>query len=257
MNGYTFNNLPFFKVNGKLACHILLFTFCVLLSACNDPAAPDFLKSNGPQHTEQRSVSSAITHIEVNDDIRIILSPDSGREITLTGPANVLPQVRAEFADGRLTLSNANTFNWVRAAKAIEVRIPAARLEKYVHHGYGDLRCADTLNLYRVRLELYGTANTALLLKADVLSLDANSLGTLTLAGHVRYAYMFTLKTAEIAADNFTAQLADLDIGSRRDARLKVTDSVQAVLRSTGNAVVAGRPRNKSQAMGTGRLVLP
>ena len=71
------------------------------LAGCNDPNAPDFLKSTGSDRTETRLMPGPIRRLEVFDNIDVVLLADSGQAVTLTGGANVLPEIETKLRYGR------------------------------------------------------------------------------------------------------------------------------------------------------------
>jgi hypothetical protein len=211
---------------------------CLGLQACNDPHAPDFIKTNGPTQTATRTLPYLPKELRVQDGLAIELVLGL-RSLELTGPANVLPSITLSYPSlGVLALDDGNTFKWLRAYKTVKVRVPADSLIQIKHRGYGALTCADTLRQKQLAFSITGAADVTFWAVCDVFSLDLNGLGRVTLAGRTRYAYVATRLYGTLQADLFSTQLADLEQDGQGDARINVLDSIHIMQKGPGCAVL-------------------
>ena len=232
--------------------------FCALLGlwGCNSPDAPDFLKSTGTDQTVWRHLPGPVQELVIEDDIAVSLTPDTAGPVRLTAGTNLLPKILTEYRQGRLTVSNQNKAAWVRTYKRQPtIQIPAGQLRLLEHRGYAPLHCTDTLRPDYMALRWYGAANGQLWIRANALETDANGIGSLLLAGRTLYAYLFTLKTVKVDARNLQAQIADVAVGSLRQASLAVSDTVRVNMIGRADIWIYGRPYSTKTGAGGGKLI--
>lgn len=212
------------------------------LAACNDPNAPDFIKSAGSTQTVERTVPSAIHRLLVEDDIEVELV--QGLEhIEVTAPRNELPKVHTDYADGLLTIRNRNSFQWVRAYRSIRVRVPLDSLTDLEQRGFGYIHSTDTLRAASLHIAVYGAADLRLNASTQALALDLNGQGKLMLAGRTSYTYAALRKYAQLDAYDLQTRTADIEQDGAGDARITVSDSVHIRQKGPGCLVLDGRPR--------------
>lgn len=234
-----------------MACLALL-----ALWGCNTPDAPDFIKSTGPDQTTERPLPGPIRELIIEDDIAVLLTPDTAGPLSLTAGANLLPKIATDYHQGRLTLSNNNRFTWVRTYhRQPAIRIPAGQLRLLEHRGYAYLRCSDTLRLNYLALRWYGAADGQLSLRTNAVEIDANGIGSLTLAGQSQYTYLFTLKTAQVNARSLNTHIADVAVGSLRTASLAVQDTLRVNMLGQADLWIYGRPHSTQKGAGSGKLI--
>lgn len=92
------------------------FYIAVLLVACSKEKRDDCLTSLGNVTTVERQLES-FNRIYAEDRIQVVLIQDSSLDgrIAITAPGNLVPQIKSEVSDGRLSLTNTNTCNFVRS----------------------------------------------------------------------------------------------------------------------------------------------
>jgi len=212
------------------------------LAACNDPNAPDFIKSAGNTQTVERTTPSSIRRLILEDDVEVELVQGLDH-IELTGPRNELPKIATDYADGLLTIRNRNRFQWVRAYRPIRIRLPLDSLIDVEHRGFGYLHSDDTLRGASVHIALYGAVDVRLNAHTQALALDLNGQGRLILNGQARYTYAALRKYAQLEAGGLQTRTADVEQDGAGDASITVSDSVHIRQKGPGCLVLGGRPR--------------
>lgn len=219
----------------------LLLPALVALAACNDPNAPDFIKSAGGTQTIDRPLAGPIRRLLLEDDVEVELVQGLDR-IEVTGPRNELPKITTDYAQGLLTIRNRNSFQWVRAYRPIRVRLPIDSLTDVEQRGFGYLHTADTLRGSSVRIALYGAVDIRLNTAAQALALDVNGQGRLILAGRALYTYAALRKYAQLDAWDLLTRTADIEQDGAGDARISISDSVHIRQKGPGCLILDGRP---------------
>ncbi len=249
----TFLPFYFFTV---LLFYSSIYIGVATLVSCNNPQAPDFIQSTGKDKTEERLLPASIRHIDLQDNIDLVLLADTGRRLRVTGGGNLLPDVTTELdAAGILTIRNRNTFRWVRSYKPIRVEVPAQGLTGLRHTGTGTVTCPDTLDTFFLDIKHYGTSNCTVLVRTGRVAVDANGSCTLTLAGRVGSAYLGTMKLARLDARHLKARTAQAECRGAQPLYCQATDSVAAYIRNRGNIVVYGQPKYFIEKKGSGNVL--
>ena len=127
--------------------NVFVISLCLLLGSCSKEQRDDCFTRAGDVKTETRTVAS-FTQIESNDRLQIILIQDSSKAgtIELTGPENLLPQIKTEVENGILRLFNTNTCNFVRSFEiSFELKVFINKLDRIKTKGNTAITSQDTL----------------------------------------------------------------------------------------------------------------
>lgn len=222
--------------------YMILLLALLGLAACNDPNAPDFIKSAGSTQTVERTLPGPIRRLVADDDVEVELVQGLDH-VEVTGPRNELPKIHTDYADGLLTIRNRNSFQWVRAYRPIRVQVPLDSLTDLEQRGFGYIHSTDTLRGASVHIAVYGAADLRLNASTQALALDLNGQGKLMLAGRASYTYAALRKYAQLDADSLTTHTADVEQDGAGDARITVSDSVHIRQRGPGCLILGARPR--------------
>ncbi|MEM8568676.1 MAG: head GIN domain-containing protein [Bacteroidota bacterium] len=130
---------------------VLLIILASLVFGCNDPDAPDCLKSAGDVITFSTELD-IFNSIEVNDEFIITLRTDPDRSITITTGENLLPNVRFEIVNDRLILADDNGCRWVRDYNFPEVTITSPELTEIRQNGGGLIRSDQAITFSEITL---------------------------------------------------------------------------------------------------------
>ncbi len=224
---------------------------------CNDPNAPDFLKSTGKTSKETRPIVRPFSKLIVEDNIDLVLRNDSLPFFELRGGNNLLPKIKTYVENGVVTISNQNTVNWVRSFKPrLEVSVPGLWLNQLYIKGFGTVSTQDTLQLKNLIISHYGESDMTLKLKLDTLHTDVNGQGNLYLVGNAKYAYSTIQKFAKQDASQFETEEHDLRTYGVRNIFVNPGRRMVAIVEGTGNVYYS---RNLEELLvfgsGSGRVL--
>ncbi|MEI6060299.1 MAG: DUF2807 domain-containing protein [Bacteroidota bacterium] len=99
----------------KTLAGLIIVVTALMFTSCAKDQWFDFAKRAGNTVTINRPVSSNFTKIYLNDDVDLIITQGNTYSITLTGGENLLPGIETSISDSALSISNTNTFNWLRS----------------------------------------------------------------------------------------------------------------------------------------------
>ncbi|MEM7108449.1 MAG: head GIN domain-containing protein [Bacteroidota bacterium] len=118
---------------------------------CNDPDAPDCLKSAGDLITFAAELGT-FNAIEVNDEFIVTLKTGSEHSISITTGKNLLPNIAFNIVDDQLVLSDENSCSWVREYNFPEVVITAPELTRIRQNGGGIITSNDSVTFSELTL---------------------------------------------------------------------------------------------------------
>ncbi len=114
----------------KIVLIVLIF---VGFFSCKKENRGDCFKGNGAQTTEVRTLEP-INAIEVYDNIEVNIYQSTEAKIEVNAGKNLLSNIKTKVKDGRLTIQNNNTCNFVRGYKKQIVVNVYAPYVKYLKH---------------------------------------------------------------------------------------------------------------------------
>ena len=242
----------------KFNWHIWALCFYVGMLSCNSPNSPDCFKSAGNPGIEERQVAGEITEIELNDLIDLVLSDRGDGLIQLEGPENLLQDVSTSFENGRLTIQNNNTCNFVRRFDhRIKVEVSSLNLERLDYWGQGNVSSQDTIRGERLVFESkHGSGDVDMSLDLDTLKVFIHAgVAGINLNGNASWFEAFHQGYGLFDASDLNCNLVLCQSNSINNMHLQVQDYLLAILQSKGNIFYSGAPDEIDLVRnGTGQL---
>lgn len=100
----------------------------------------------GERITETR-VLDAFSKIVINDDINVTLIKADTNYIEISAGKNLIPNITTETRDGKLTINNENTMNWIRTYDhTIDAKLYFKNLNYITFSGSGQLKSQCQIN---------------------------------------------------------------------------------------------------------------
>ena len=100
----------------KIANIILVISTTLLLSGCNFNFNSG-KRGNGNVVTEERSVSADFTEVKASAGIDVFLSEGNTNKIVVEADENLLPLIKTEVKDGKLTISTTGNIGFYKSKK--------------------------------------------------------------------------------------------------------------------------------------------
>jgi len=183
---------------------LFIFAALWLFSGCQKGC----LSSTGKETTETREIEN-FRHIQLWDNIDLVIIQDTFNQLQLTAGENLLPNIKSTLTDGVLKLSNENKCNWLRSySKPIEAVLHVKDLYELEIHGTGEIRSTNTIHSDSLMLNVWDAAGT--------LSLDIDTekstiryhIGTLAIyySGKTRLSYVSSNSYGPVDTRNLESQ---------------------------------------------------
>ncbi len=238
--------------------YTVLFFAIAIQVGCKKDSMCNCTQSTGNSTTETRS-AQPFTHIDLADNIDLVIHIDTFYQIKVTAGAHLLDGVKTEVKNNTLYLSNINRCNWLRSFKnsfTVDVWLPSLE-EIYVNDASGNIDCADTLKQNLILNSGSSTGDYHLKLNCSTATLALHTgPADLYVTGHigVTYAYSSGYGTIDMSeTDSDDIYISNL---GTNDLYIKANKRIDAQLSYLGNIYYRGNPSQVDEKYtNSGRLI--
>ncbi len=201
----------------------------------------DCFKSTGDIAIEYRTLAAFDT-IETYDNISVFLTTDTFFEVKIEAGENLIPLIKTEVKNNKLTIKNDNSCNWVRSfTTPVNVHISMPSPGGIINEGIGKI---TSLNKVKDRtLLIKMTSSGDVDLQLDIPHLLGNlsaSEGNLYLTGNCNLFEIFYLGTTIINGTDLAIEKAYIETTGTGDFHLNVSDEIGANIGWVGNVYYTG-----------------
>lgn len=236
----------------------LLLICSVLLSSCSKEARWDCFKSSGSA-TEETRLLDSFQHLEINDDVKVILVPDSVNKVRIVAWENLIDQIEVKVSQNTLTLRNNNRCNWVRKlSKHPLVYVHFKELTALTQYSSEDLTTSDTITTKTFDYNQWsGGSNVELLLNTkECFARIHTGTGMLVLKGRSEVVYSYSASNGFLDLSNFRVQNAATNNYGTGDISVFASELLEVNLYGVGNVIYFGSPPIiKANVTGQGQLL--
>lgn len=202
---------------------------------------------------------SGFHQLDVYDNIDVILTQDTIEKIEIVAPQYLEPNISTTVENGILTLKNETTCTWLRnASEKITAYVHLKNLDKIIYAGSGDMRSANTLVAGNITIySEQGAGDIDLWLNAvQTFSYIMDENADFTFHGTSQVCYSYTNARGSIDFSDFAVQKMIIEYGGVRDARINVTEDLNAIIYYKGNLFYKGTPViTRNEVHSSGRLL--
>jgi hypothetical protein len=241
--------------------HIGFFFFALaatLACGCNREQAPDCFQTAGEMKSVQRELSE-FTSIELNDYIQYELCDTAYFGVMITAPGNLIPEINTDVVDGKLTVHNSNSCNFVRSYKnRITVRICAPDFADIQNYSTGDITSVNVIEGSRFSIENRGAAGVQTLrFSVDTVTIASHTgVSDAVISGKCDVANLFEQGLGFIDARDLSANYAFVNNSSLNDVYVQAHNYLFAYIQFSGNIHYNGEPQSiDSDIEGDGKLL--
>lgn len=236
---------------------VLIVAIITFLS-CNKEHAPDCFQKAGEVKTMWRDID-AFTSLELRDYLNVELVDSSDYAIQLTGPGNLLPEISTEIEQGKLTIENRNTCNFVRSFKnKITVRIFAPDFSDIQNYSTGDITSVGILTSDEFRIDNRNAAGTITVqLDVDTAVISTHTgVCDVVVKGESIITQLFNQGVGVIDARDLHTTDAFVNNSSINDVFVNTNGYFFALIEFSGNVYYTGTPNHIDQSVrGEGRVI--
>ena len=229
--------------------------------SCNKPNAPDCFQKAGDPAVEIRQIAGEISTLVLTDYIHLVLAPADGPpHLKVEAPINLLPElVTTHSSDGRLTIQNDNTCNFMRRYDHLLRVTVYADITHVINRGTGNISTLAPLNVSDFLLENRDASGEVTLHFDDaelVVIKDHTGVAEVTVAGQSDTVELFNQGWGKLDASGLFTQTALTNNSSIGELRVHASNYLYASLSSTGDVIYFGAPGTiDSDLSGSGELV--
>jgi hypothetical protein len=228
---------------------------------CSCKRGDDCFTSLGNTASVTRQVAS-FNQIHVTNRIKLILIQDTTNpgKIELTGPSNLLDEITTEVKDGKLTLDNTNTCNFVRSYNyTLTLKVYVDDLTDLSIDGIAEVTTVDTLRINQLIINHFALSDISLnLLGNRVYVRSINSAHT-KLQGKVAVLDGSIEEISDLDASLLQTDEVLLDTHSPLNCYVNASKGLFVKIYNKGNIYYSKEPSEYKivdEQLSTGRLLL-
>jgi len=222
-----------------------LFMIVLLLSSCEKDPFPNFALSTGKTVTLTRNVDGNFSKIILNDDVNLVLTQGSVYSISVEGGENILSGIETSVNDSTLTISNHNTFNWLRSYdKKITAYITLPHLLELDYKATSTVTNKDTIredSLTVIASEGSGYIDLIIKTGTSKLSITGGS-ADLKVGGKTAVSYLYTGSYGPIRCLDLETDYLFMRSQSTNDSYVNVRYHFEYEISGLGNIYYKGNP---------------
>ncbi|MGD1844879.1 MAG: head GIN domain-containing protein [Salibacteraceae bacterium] len=228
----------------KITSSIAVVCSVLLLMGCSKEARWDCFKGSGSETEVTRSLS-AFHQLDVYDDVRVVLVPDTLYQVRVVAWEQLIDQVETSVEDSTLVLRNNNRCNWVRdLSKHPTVYVHTVELKKVGHNGSEAISCADTLRTPVFDLDHWvGGGDITLLLQTDKSFIRQHTgISRLQIFGATDELFAYSASNGFMELENFPGRVVTVSHTGIGDIYVHALDRLSVRIEDIGNVFYSGSP---------------
>lgn len=234
------------KIFSILSC--LIISAVLLFSSCGDMTVStgdgsDKIKGNGKVTTEERGIEP-FNQIVLEGVFNVYLLQKEKESIRVETDENVLPYIITEVENNVLTVKLKDDSK-ISKMKKINVYITLADINKIETKGVGLLHCMGKLNLRTIDLNLKGVGASKLSLDCDILNVNSELVGSLTLTGSAKEFNVKHKGIGSFEAFDFKSEKVNLESDGVGKAEVYASKELIIDAKGLGGVKYKGNPAVK------------
>jgi len=236
----------------------LILCLCAMMFyGCEKDDFCNCLEGKGSDITETRSLAD-FNILEMDNNVDIVLSPDSVNYALLTCGKNLADGITTEVIDGRLVVKNLNRCNWLRDFRnKFTLEIHYKNIGQIVNYGSGNLSCADTVRDPVLFVESWnGTGTLSFLLNNNEVYFKLHTgPGDIHASGISKYQYIYTAGNGFIKSAHLETDITHVNTKSTGDCEVNSKLQLAVNIEYNGNVYYKGEPEINQHITGNGSLI--
>jgi hypothetical protein len=190
-------------------------------------------EGNGNLVSDFRDVGE-FTGIRVEGSVNVTYSQGESAQLELTADSNLLELITTDVINDVLVVGTSGSFS---TESNMTLHCHSSNIKRVCIVGSGDVDL-QTVSVGALKLECKGT-------------------GGIFVQGEAHKLTVSIRDTGSVEASGLDAEVAKISVRSTGSATAKVTESLEAVIRGSGNIQVTGSPNVAKQAVtGSGKLTV-
>ena len=233
---------------------MLLCLLVLSLFSCRKDESAGCFESSGAVAEEIRQLSP-FKSLRIEDNLNVTWHDSSAVFLKLRCGKNLMPGISSRQTGDELVLENQNRCNWVRRydlPMEIDLWSPAPWLIRLA--GFGEFRCADSLNSGLLTLQCYGAGKAFVKVAGGLLYCDFAAQENAEISGYADAGVFAIQNTGKLDASALQMGKLEIDMKGENDALIQVRDSLWGIHKSHRKVFLKGQPAQSVQFLSTGRI---
>lgn len=232
---------------------ILILLLSVNLSA--QSWFKESVKGNGELRSSTRDVGE-YDKITVAGSFNIVLVKGKEGNLDISVESNLEKYLVTKVKNGKLVIRWDNNFK-VRPKKSVHIVVTFKSFDELVLAGSGDIEAKDEINADDFDIKLAGSGNIKLLLSSKDVDCTMAGSGNVTLIGDSTDLDCSKAGSGDFYGYDFKCENIDIDEAGSGDAKVYVTNVLDAKTAGSGNIFYKGSPKeNNAKVAGSGSIIM-
>ena len=227
----------------------LLLTACLI--GCAGLPGRQTVDGSGNVVTEDRQVAG-FEGVSISGEGELILSQGDEESLTIETDDNLLPLIKSEVHNGRLSIGPENVN--LRPTKGTHYQLKLKKLNDLKSSGSAKSE-VDTIKTKRLTVHISGSGETKIShLESQELSTHISGSGSMSVAGQAATQEIKLSGSGSLHASNLESSKADAHISGSGHASLWVTEELTGHISGSGFVEYRGDARVESHVSGSGKV---
>jgi len=211
----------------------IIIVLALTISACNSliPGGP-VVNGSGNVTTETRPVSE-FNQVVLAGAGDLSIEVTGSESLTIEAEDNLLPKIKTEVRDNRLTISGEEGTRFV-PTKPIKYRLTVKDLKQLDLSGAGNIAAGD--------------------LSGDTLAVTLSGAGNISPAGTIERLDLVMSGAGNFGGEKLETKHAKAQLSGVGNATVKVSDTLDARVSGTGSILYIGNPQITKEVTGLGTV---
>lgn len=216
----------------------LTIILSMAILGCNDPGAPDCIRTTGEVETVTFDLSE-FSKIEVNNELYVTIKTGPRKSISVTTGENLLPNIEFEIVNDKLTLYDNNGCSWVREYDFPKVTITTPELSEIRQNGGGIIKSEGFLTFENlVLISEERTGDFELEIQNENIRIISNDLSNFALSGATnRLVIGFFAGDGRFDGTKLEAKEVEVFQRGTNDMFVHATERLSGRIISNGNVI--------------------
>jgi len=215
--------------------HILISTLLVVFSIPTHAQWGEKIKGNGNVVTENRDVA-AYDEVHVNGNIDVVLVDGKEGKITLKAEENFLEYIEISVKNDALKIKiKDRTELRPSIGKNILITVPVKDVHKLAINGSGEIEGKVTLNGNKIKLQVNGSGDMDVDLKATDVTATVNGSGDINVTGKADYFEAIVTGSGDIDGDELFVNICKGKVVGSGDIKFQAKEKLDAKIIGSGD----------------------
>ena len=174
--------------------------------------------------------------------------------IQVTTDENLHEYLVIETENGKLNIKTKKNVS-LRPKKGIHISVPVSDIDGLILTGSGDITSNSTLNTSGLDVNLIGSGDISLDVKANKVDAKVTGSGDLKLSGSVTDFEIKVTGSGDFKGSELTAKNTQVYVSGSGSAKVNATNSIKARVNGSGDVSYSGNPEfSDTKVMGSGTI---